>query len=112
MASEIIPEAFRCETKVINMSTILVIFATAVITWFVTNELFYSPKAQIKRLWKEVFALTKELAKYNGKDSVADSVVREPYEKAIRKKKEMIRVLLDYHFDPEEDQEYIQKNTP
>ena len=88
----------------INMSTVLIILGTIVLTWFVANELFHSPKARIKILWREIFKLTREITKYNSEDSVADSLIKKSYEKAISKKKKMINALLDYHFDSEEDE--------
>jgi len=94
------------------MSTIFIILSTVVITWIIINEVFYSPKARIKRLWKEIFTIAHKIGKYNSEDSVADSVVKEPYERVIQKKKKMISSLLDYYFNPEEDQEYIEENRP
>lgn len=94
------------------MSTILIIFAIILITWEVVYNFFYSPKAQIKRLWKEVFIIEHEISKYNSEDSVADSFIKAPYENAIRRKKKMINALLNYCFNPEEDREYLEENRP
>jgi len=43
------------------MNTVLIILGTAVITWVVTSELFYSPKARVRQLWKEVFKLAQKV---------------------------------------------------
>lgn len=94
------------------MNTIIIILATAFITSLFIYEFFYSPKARVRRLWKEVFTISHEIGKYNSKDSVEDSSVKEPYEKTMRKKEKMINALLDYYFDPEEDREYIKENRP
>ncbi len=94
------------------MATILTILATAFITWVLAYEGFYSPKARIKRLRKEIYTISSEIGKLYTNDSVVDSLTLKPYENAIHKKEKMINVLLDYHFDPEEDQEYIEENRP
>ena len=92
------------------ISITVFVAAIAFLTWLLIHEVFYSPKAQIKRLWKEVFVLTHKMSKYNSSNSFVDSIVKDPYEKVIHKKKQMINALLDYHFDLEEDQEYIEEN--
>ena len=94
------------------INTTVFVAAIAFLTWLLIHEVFYSPKAQIKRLWKEVFVLTHRMSKYNSDDSFVDSIAKDPYEKVIHKKKQMINALLNYHFDPEEDQEYIKENRP
>lgn len=94
------------------MFTISIIFVTVLITWMFVHEFFYSPKAHIRRLWKEIFVIEHEISKYNSNDSVVDSLIKDPYEKALHRKERMINALLDYHFDPEEDQEFIEYNRP
>ena len=81
----------------------------SLMTWFVLDQNYYSPKAQIKRLWKRVHKLTGLKVKFEG-DSVAEYLCNGSYEKEISKEKKKINFLLDYYFDPEEDKEYIKNN--
>lgn len=94
------------------MNTVLIILGTAVITWVVTSELFYSPKARVRQLWKEVFKLAQKVGEQKKRFPDIPNPLADAYEKIIYKKKQMINALLEYHFDPEEDQEYIQENRP
>ncbi|KKS91487.1 MAG: hypothetical protein UV65_C0005G0019 [Parcubacteria group bacterium GW2011_GWF2_43_11] len=96
------------------MDFIFLISTSAIIsaTWLLTYVYFYSPKARIERLWKEIFRITfrkKEQEKISR--DICNPLVEE-YEKMIRKRYKMINSLLDYYFDPEEDQEYIEENRP
>jgi hypothetical protein len=70
----------------------------------------YSPKAQIKRLWKEIFEITKKEKIMRGDSfySQIDAI----FDSAINKRKKMIRDILDNYFDPEEDQDFIKENMP
>ena len=56
--------------------------------------------------------LAREMGKHSGEDSVADSLIKEPFEKAMAKREKMINALLDYYFDPVEDREYIKEKRP
>ena len=94
------------------MKTIIIISATALTTWVFLYEYLYSPKARIRRLWNEIFVISHETGKHSSEDSVADSLIKESFEKAIQKKEKMINSLLDYYFDPEEDRGYIEENKP
>jgi hypothetical protein len=82
------------------------------VAWGLVYEFLYSPKARIKRLWKEVFLISSKI--YEQKklsEGTYDPLVR-AYEKIIEKKEKMIGSLLEYYFDPEEDGEYIHENKP
>lgn len=71
----------------------------------------YSPKAQVKRLWKQINKLNK-LKIDCGNDSTRDYIVNGSIHTAISNNKKKINILLDYYFDSEEDEEYISKNRP
>lgn len=43
------------------MNIILTIIVTSSFTWFILYLSFYSPKAQVNRLWKRVFRNSKEI---------------------------------------------------
>lgn len=78
----------------------------------VVYEFLYSPKAQIKRLWKEIYKISFQIGKSkkifeNDYDPFAAEC-----KKIIDKKEKMINALLEYYFDPENDTEYIQENKP
>jgi hypothetical protein len=94
------------------MNTILTIFGTVIITWLIVRELFYSPRARVKKLWKGISRLSREVGEQNKRFPDVPNPMVDVYEKIIYKKKRMINALLDYHFDPEEDQEYIEENRP
>lgn len=94
------------------LSAILTILSTILVTWILIREYFYSPKARVKRLWKEIYIISYKINKWRTTDSVLNSLTLEPYENAIRRKKKMVNALLDYYFDPEEDREYLEENRP
>lgn len=87
------------------------------ITWWFLYEYLYSPKAQIKRYWKEIFEITATIAKIRnaGKDAEGNEVYPidlSGLEQQVEKKKRIINALLEHYFDSEEDQEYIEENRP
>ena len=90
---------------------IIIILATVVITWLFVHEYLYSPKAYIRRLWKEVFVILRRsndhMKNYND-----NGFLEGVYEKELQKRYKIINALLDYYFDPEEDSEYIEDNRP
>jgi len=66
----------------------------------------YSPKAQIKKLWKNI-QLIKSLTPRS--EYIPDIIYSEP-DKRIVEFGERINWLLKYNFDPKKDKEYIEKN--
>jgi len=85
------------------------IIITLLICWLIYVGL-YSPRARIRRLWKQIYRIPikMERAKKDFPDR-ADHF-SERCQKALRIRYNMINALLDYHFDPEEDKEYIKEN--
>lgn len=81
--------------------------------WWIVYELLYSPKARIKRLWKEIFTIAYKIGDIRKRfgENYNDPLTG-AYERINDKKKKMIKAILEYYFDPEEDEEYIRENTP
>lgn len=72
--------------------------------------LFYSPKAHIRKLWKEIFAMEMKRKKLGYYDS--NSPLSFLFDKEIFDRKNLIKSLISCYFDPEEDEEFIHENTP
>jgi replication-associated recombination protein RarA len=87
---------------------LLSFLAIILATWFILDQYYYSPKNQIKRLWNKVHKLS-ELINKLGSDYIPDYISDSPKDK-INKIGKVINSLLDYHFDSEEDKEYIEEN--
>lgn len=76
---------------------ILLLAMVALGTWGLVYEYYYSPKARIKKLYREI----SKLKLLSPSDSLI--VLTE-----ANKKGKMINALIDYYFDPVEDKEYIE----
>ncbi len=78
--------------------------------WLVIYELLYSPKARIRIIWRQIYRIPIKIAR--AKRAMPDKAdyFDKICEKSLSLRYKMINALLDYHFDPEEDEEYIQKN--
>ncbi|MCU0680139.1 MAG: hypothetical protein MUF50_02425 [Planctomycetes bacterium] len=91
---------------------ILVILAT----WWITSSFFKkyvcSPRARVEKLWKEIFSIAQIMDKE--KNNSAKSFLYISYQYGINEKYKMINALLDYYFNPknEDDRSYIQENKP
>lgn len=76
---------------------------------------FYSPKNHIKELWEEIYDFMFKIREWEIKTHdipyFSDSF---GLQSKIEKRKKLINALIDYYFDPEEDEdkEYIQENRP
>ena len=88
------------------------IIIVALVSWWLTYEVFYSPKARVRSLWAEIFKLAYKVAEQKKQFTDIPDPLADAYEKIINKKKLMINALLEYYFDPEENQEYIEENKP
>ena len=94
------------------MWEIIKIVVIVVVIGLISEYYFSSPKAQVKRLWKEILEISFKMGKLKKEfPSIPSSIIYE-YEKVIHKKEKMINALLDYYFDPEDDQDYIEDNRP
>ena len=69
-------------------------------------HLIYSPKAQIKKSWKNI-QLIRSLTPRS--EHIPEIIYSEP-DKRIADIGKHINYLLEYYFDPEEDREYIEQN--
>lgn len=92
------------------MYILLIILGTTFITFVILYEFLFSPQARIRILWKEIFKIDTKIGEmknnggYNPMIGLCEDI--------ILKKKKMINALLDYYFNPEEDEEYIKENRP
>jgi hypothetical protein len=82
------------------------------LTWWLVYGLFYSPKARIRTLHRQIRHISIKIARM--KREMPDEAKRfdEMLEKSIIIRYNMINALLEYNFDPEEDEWYISKNRP
>lgn len=71
----------------------------------------YSPKAQVKRLWKKIYKLN-QFKIDCGDDSARDFLVNDSVYSNISNQKKKINILLNYYFDPEKDEDFINKYRP
>ena len=93
------------------MNIIFTVVITITLTWWLLHEYIYSPKAQIKRLWKEIFEISETIAAFKKHEDVAPMDLSE-FESQVKKRENVISALLSHHFDQEGDQEYIEGNRP
>lgn len=99
------------------MENLILIIITIGITWFSLDKFVYGYKAQIKKLWKEIFRYAQELAKWEKAEKELGHVVASGFFFALRKRKnragKLINALLDYHYadtEDEDEQEYVKDN--
>ncbi len=93
------------------MEIVITIAVTVAVTWIVLYYTLYSPKAQIRRLWKEIFEYARVIGKYNNMKA-GTSIAMEPAIRDLNTKSDkvgkVINVLLDYHYaDTEDEQDKI-----
>jgi len=91
------------------MSILLSFVVGGIITLAIAYEYFFSPKATIKRLWKDILSIAMKISEMK-KESTEDynPLVLE-YENIIAKKEKLIKNLIEYYLDPEEDEEFIEE---
>lgn len=81
------------------------------LTWLFFEEYFYSPKACIKRLWREVLEISRMTGEMRKLEDTSGfhGLGIEKLEKLSNVRGNLINALLDYHFpNTEEDQEVEQ----
>lgn len=78
--------------------------------WLVIYYGFLSPKARIRRLWKEIYNLPIKLGRMKQQTPERAAYLKKICLERIEQRYKMIEALLDYNFDPEEHKEYIAKN--
>lgn len=76
----------------------------------IADSILFSPKAQIKELWKQIFKLSYKIGELRKKNPEFDPLSEWLYTEESNKHGKMINALLEYHFDPENDKEYIEEN--
>lgn len=79
------------------INPIIIFFIGAWVGADLAYRFLYSPKAMIKRHWKEISKLT--------------TLGANPLEESITKRKRMINALFDY-LDPEKDKKFIEQHKP
>ncbi len=84
----------------------IIIFIWA--TWFLTQR-FYSPRAQIERLLKEMYNIPIKLVRRKRQMQDNSNRFEDMCRDALNRRYKMLEALLNYYFDPEENKEYIQK---
>ena len=84
----------------------------AIITFLVMNGYLYTPKNQVKRLWKRILSLTKKLRDLTESYPKDREYFADIYNEEINRAKKLIKAILDYYFDPEGDREFIEKHSP
>lgn len=92
------------------MNFIIIFFIGTLVGAGFAYHFLYSPKAMIKKLWKEIYKLN-ELKVGGSKDSVMAYVVNGSTDESIAKRKEIINSLLNY-LDSENDKEFIELHKP
>jgi len=85
---------------------IIYIILLALIIWFFLDQEYYSPKARLKRLWKIVNKLSIEI----NKTSSGNFEINSAYLLQRNKVGKYINSILEYYFDPENDEEYMAEN--
>ncbi len=86
---------------------IFLVIVVSLMTWLILDNYYYSPKAQIKRLWKRVHKFSEFISVLE--ESNLPSYTSDSTKAEKRKLGRLINSLLDCHFDKEkeEDVNYI-----
>lgn len=92
------------------MDKLWIILCTALVTWWLAYHYLYSPKAQIKKLWDEVFKLTYDFRQIREASTEAGWAASEGFNHQINKRKALIKAILEHSFDPEKDADYIHEH--
>ncbi|OGL65540.1 hypothetical protein A3B21_01590 [Candidatus Uhrbacteria bacterium RIFCSPLOWO2_01_FULL_47_24] len=77
--------------------------------WLIIYEVFYSPKGRIRQLRRAIYRIPIKIARLKRKMPDEAKHFDEMCEKALNARYKMINALLDFHFDPDEDREYIKE---
>lgn len=79
------------------------ILITIFVTWFLTYNLFYSPRAQIRRLLKQMFNIPIKLARAKKKLGDENKYLYDTCKKALEVRHKTVIALLNFYFDPKVD---------
>ncbi|GEM_PF-4619708 len=77
--------------------------------WLVIYVTFYSPKARIRIIKRQIYRIPIKIARAKRERPDATKQLDDMLNKALDIRYRMIIALLEYHFDPEEDKDYIEK---
>ncbi|MBU0707573.1 hypothetical protein KKG41_04340 [Patescibacteria group bacterium] len=91
-----------------NQINVIVVIVFLLI-WLIIYNTFYSPKARIGIINRQIYRLPIKTARAKRDRPDAAKELDEMCNKALNIRYKMISALLDYHFDPDEDKEYIEK---
>lgn len=86
------------------MHNLYVIVAAALLTWATLYEYVYSPKAQVRGLWKKVYKLAAELGEQRKAGEVFEPIAY-AYQKKMDEIGAYINATLDYHLKDSEDKD-------
>jgi len=98
------------------MKILIIVIWTALLTWWLLHTFVYSHQAKIKRLWEEIFRLSRVIKKWEMQDdSVAEYVIGMVSRINAKKKRigNLINAILDYHYTDtknEYEQQYVHGN--
>lgn len=99
------------------MKILLVAIISACVTWGLLYELFYGPKARVKRLWNEMFKYAYEIGKYKKESKDANHGVYDQFVSILESKSnktgKLINAILEYEYQDEnneEEKEYVADN--
>lgn len=77
--------------------------------WLIIYNLFFSPKARVRRLFKEIYKIPIKLARLKRSRLDLTSDISQKCEIELNSRYKMINALLEYNFDSEIDKEYIKE---
>lgn len=77
--------------------------------WWVCYNFWYSPKAQIKRILKQMYKLPIKFSRMKRKYDQPEIKINSACIEQLKSRNKFINALLDYYFEPEEEKEYIQE---
>lgn len=87
------------------------ILITILVTWFLVYNLFYSPRAQIRKLSRQMFNIPIKLARAKKKLGDENNILYDACKKSLEVRHKAIIALLDLYFDTKNDKEFIEEKT-
>ena len=77
--------------------------------WWMLYAFLYSPKARIRRLFKEIYNIPIRIARPKRNVPEANNDGSDKCRAMLTSRYKMIEAILEYNFDTETDKEYITK---
>ncbi len=88
---------------------IMEILLTILITWFLIYNIFYSPRARVRILLRQMFNIPIKLARERRKLDYKENYLQSICEEALQLRYKLLMSLLNFYFDAENDKEYIEE---